>query len=78
MTHICVSKLTIIGSDNGLSHGRRQVTILTSAGILIIRSSGINFSEIISEIHTFYCSRKCIRKFVVCEMAAILSRPQCI
>ena len=24
VTHICVSKLTIIGSDNGLSPGRRQ------------------------------------------------------
>ena len=26
-THICVSKLTIIGSDNGLSPGRRQAII---------------------------------------------------
>ena len=29
MTHICGSKLTIIGSDNGLSPGRRQAIILT-------------------------------------------------
>ena len=34
-THICVSKLTIIGSDNGLSPGRRRAIIWTSAGILI-------------------------------------------
>ena len=27
VTHICVSKLTIIGSDNGLSPGRRQANI---------------------------------------------------
>ena len=27
VTHICVSKLTIIGSDNGLSPGRRQAII---------------------------------------------------
>ena len=33
--HICVSKLTIIGSDNGLSPGRRQAIIWTNAGILL-------------------------------------------
>ena len=32
-THICVGKLTIIGSDNGLSPGRRQTIIWTNAGI---------------------------------------------
>ena len=30
--HICVDKLTIIGSDNGLSPGRRQAIIWTNAG----------------------------------------------
>ena len=34
MTHICVSDLNIIGSDNGLSPGRRQAIIWTNAGIL--------------------------------------------
>ena len=36
VTHICVGKLTIIGSDNGLSPGRRQAIIWTNAGILLI------------------------------------------
>ena len=36
MTHICVINLTIIGSDNGLSPGRRQAIIWTNAGILFI------------------------------------------
>ena len=53
MTHICVSKLTIIGSDNGLSPGRRQAIIWTIDGILLIRTLGTNFSEILSEIHLF-------------------------
>ena len=53
VTHICVSKLTIIGSDNGLSPGRRQAIIRTNAGILLIGTLGTNFSEILSEIHTF-------------------------
>ena len=47
MTHICVGKLTIIGSDNGLSSGRRQAIIWTNAGILLIRPLGTNFSEIV-------------------------------
>ena len=53
VTHICVGNLTIIGSDNGLSPGRRQAIIWTNAGILLIRSLGTNFSEILGEIHSF-------------------------
>ena len=53
MTHICVSKLTIIDSDNGLSPERRQAIIWTSAGILLIGPLGTNFSEILIEIQTF-------------------------
>ena len=53
MTHICVGKLTIIGSDNGLSPDRRQVIIWTNAGILLIGPSGTNFNEILIEIPTF-------------------------
>ena len=51
--HICVIKLTIIGSDNGLSPGQRQAIIRTNAGILLIWTSGTNFSEMLSEILTF-------------------------
>ena len=54
VTHICVIKLTIIGSDNGLSPGRRQAIIWPSAGILLIGTLGTNFSVILSEIHTFF------------------------
>ena len=50
VTHICVSKLTIIGSDNGLSPGRRQAIIWTNAGILSIGHLGTNFNEILIEI----------------------------
>ena len=62
VTPICASKLTIIGSDNGLSPGRHQAIIWTNAGILLIRTLGTNFSEIIGEIHFFFHSRKCIWK----------------
>ena len=44
--HICVGKLTIIGSDNGLSPGQRQAIIWTNDGILLIEPLETNFSEI--------------------------------
>ena len=53
VTHICVSKLTIIGSDNGLSPDRRQAIIWNNAGLLVIGPLGTNFSEIFIEILTF-------------------------
>ena len=48
--HVCVSKLTSISSDNGLSPARRQAIILTNAGILLIGPLGTNLSEILIEI----------------------------
>ena len=53
VAHICVCKLTIIGSDNGLSPGRRQAIIWTNAEILLIRPLGTNFKEMLIEILTF-------------------------
>ena len=59
MMHIFISNLTIIGSDNGLSPGRRQAIISTKAGILLIGPLGTNFNEIL------------FLESVVREMAAI-------
>ena len=53
VTHICVGNLTIIGSDNGLSPGRRRAIIWTNAGILLIWPLGTNSSEILIGIQTF-------------------------
>ena len=52
--HICVGKLTTIGSDNGLSPGRRQAIIQTNAGMLLIghpERNNINIT-ILVDIHT--------------------------
>ena len=57
VTHICVSKLIIIGSDNGLSPSRHQAIIWTNAGKLLIGPLGTNFSEILIEIYTFSFKR---------------------
>ena len=53
VTHICVSKLTIIGSENGLTPGRHQAIIWTNAGILLVGPLGTNFDQILIEMYTF-------------------------
>ena len=53
MTHICVSELTIIRSDNGLSPRRRQAIIWNNDILLLIELLDANFSEISIGIQTF-------------------------
>ena len=53
MTHICIGKLTINGSNNGLSPGRREAIISTNAGILLFGPLGTIFSEILIGIQNF-------------------------
>ena len=72
MTHICVGKLTIIGSDNGLLPGRRQAIIWTSAGILLIEPFGTNFSEILIGIKIFSFKKMCLK------MPSAKWRPFCL
>ena len=62
VTHICVSKLTIIGSDNGLSPGRRQAIIWTNAGILLTRTLGTKTSVKSYAKFIHFHSQKCIWK----------------
>ena len=75
---ICVGKLTIIDSDNGLAPGQRQAIILTNAGILLIAPLGRNFSEILIEIHAFSFKKVHLKFENVRKMASILSRAQCV
>ena len=72
MTHICVSKLTIIGSNNGLAPGRCQAIIWTNAGILLIEPLGINFSEILIVIQIFSFKKMRLK------MASAKWRPFCL
>ena len=45
--HICFSEIIIIGSDDGLSPGRRQVIIWINAWIMLFGTLGIHRGEII-------------------------------
>ena len=56
LTHwgrVSVGKLTIVGSDYGLSPARRQAITWSNAGIWLIGPLGTNFSEIVIGIQTF-------------------------
>ena len=53
MTHICISKLTITGSGNGLLFDRRQVIIWTNVKILFTGPLGTNLWEILIKILAF-------------------------
>ena len=75
LTHIYVGNRTIIGSNNGLSLGRRQDIVCTNAGMLLIGTMGKNFSDILSEIHIFSfkkmhlkCRRRNVGHFVSASM----------
>ena len=75
VTHICVSKIIIISSDNGLLPGRRQAIIWTHAEILLIGPLGINFSEILIEINISFIQGNAFEN-VVSKKASISSLPQ--
>ena len=71
VTHIYAIKLIIIGSCNGLSPERRQAIIWTNAWILLIGTLGTNFSQILSEIHTFSFKKMHLK------MSSVKWRPFC-
>ena len=76
VTHICVSKLNVIGSDNGLSPGRRQAIIWTNTGILLIGAVGTNVSEILIRICTFSL-KKCFWKCRLEKGGHLVSASMC-
>ena len=72
VTHIYVTKISIIGSGNGLSSDRRQAIIWTNAGILLIGTLGTNVNEILIEID------KCSFKNIHLKMSSGKWRPFCL
>ena len=62
-------KLITIGSDDGLSPGRRQAIIWTNAGTLLM-------SKILGEIHTLSFKEIIWKRCP--EMAVFLSGPRCV
>ena len=77
VTHICVSKLTNIGSDNGLPPSRRQAIISTKCWYIVNWSLGNKFQWNLNQNQYIFIQENAFES-VVCEMAAILSQPQCV
>ena len=73
MTHIWVSKITIIGSDNGLSPCQHQAIIWTNAGILLIGSLRTIFSENFNRNSNIFIKENAFEN-VIWKMATVLSR----
>ena len=53
--HICVSKLTIIGFNNGLSPGRRPAITSNNAGLLLIQTME-TFENVVCEMAAIFIS----------------------
>ena len=72
VTHICVTQLITIVSDNGLSLHRRQAITWNNDGILLVGHVGRNFSEILIEIYTFAFKKMHLK------MSSEKWRPSCL
>ena len=73
VTDTCISKLTTIGSDNGLSPSRCLAIIWTNAGILLLRPLRNKLKGNFLSTFIYFRPRKCIWKYLV----NILSKHQC-
>ena len=77
VTHICVGNLTIIGSDDGLSPGRRQAITWINYWNIVNWTLRNKLQWKFNQNSNIFIHENAIES-VVCEMAAILSRPQCV
>ena len=76
VTHICVRKLAIICSDNGLSAGRCQAIIWTNAGILSI--GPWEQSSILIKIHIFSFTETHLKMSAAKARPCVIPGPQCV
>ena len=72
MTHICVGKLIIIGSYNGLSPDRRQAIIWTNARLLSIGPLPTYFNEILIKLQQFSLTKMHVK------LSSAKWRPSCL
>ena len=74
VTHICIDNLTIIGSDNGLSPGRLYLNQCWN----IVNWTVMNKLQWNFNVNSYILIQENAFENVGCEMASILSRPQCV
>ena len=77
VTHICVGNLTSIGPDNGLPPSRRQAIIWTKCWDIVNWTLTNKLQWNFNPYSNIFIQENAFEN-VVCEMASILSRPQCV
>ena len=77
VTHTCVSKLTIIDSDNGMSPGRRQAIIWTKCWNTVNWTLSNKLQWNLNRNSHIFIQENAFEN-VVCEIASMLSRSQCV
>ena len=70
--HICISKLTIIGSDNGLLPGQHQ-----TCWNIVNWTLGNKFQQNLNR-NLYIFTEENAFEIVVRKLVAILARPQCV
>ena len=75
MRHICVSKLTIIGSDNGLSPDQRHY--LNQCWNIVNCTTGNKLQSNLKQNLYIFIQENAFEN-VVWKMASIVTRPQCV
>ena len=77
VTHIWVGNVTIIGSDNGLSPGRRQIHYLNQCWYSVNWTLRNKLQWNFNWNSNIFIRENALQN-VVCKMASILPRPQCV
>ena len=78
VTHICVGKLSIIASDNGVSPGRHQAIIWTNTRTLLNGALGTNYRENSIAILTFSFTKMRLKLSSGKWRPSCFARPQCV
>ena len=74
---ICVGNLTFIGSDNGLSPGRRQAIVQTNARISSIGLSEQTSANFFNEIHHAFSFKEMLLKMHLRNGDNVVSAAMC-
>ena len=77
VTHICVSNLSIIGSDNGLITWSASSSYLNQCWNIVKWTLRNKLKWNLNQNSNIFIEENAFES-VVCEMSAILSRPQCV
>ena len=77
VTHICIGNLTTIGSENGLSPGRRQSHYLNHCWKIVNCTLRNKLQWNFNQNSNVFIHENALQN-LICEMASTLPQPQCV